>query len=389
MFTCRRSGSILALVLLAGLPVFAQSSGPGVLRRTPKPLQSIHLDLATGTLTPGAVVNDRSAATVADFSNLDLGGFIGADSGGGACEWIQAGTKGIAGNQSDLMSDIVFAYCSAMRSVGAGGPGGSARLGFYEGYTLGGTTPTTTVAVLTLTGLPANSTSSSIFSGFNCYFLQVTFGALVGFADGPIGYSWRFVDLGTDGVFAGTWPFLASSGSGTAPPGITGFIDRYCPPGSTAQTIAFGSVFTSINMEIREVADTPGTIVPFNASATPNPDVIAAAPALVGSTWSVNLARGVASPAGTFSVNLRPNRIPLANGVQGPAPLPAGAGGRILVSGPVLGSLAGTHDGVVGSASAALPAQLGLVCLHFAGQATVLGSGVRLSSALEGTTGTF
>jgi hypothetical protein len=383
MFACRRNGSIFATVLLAGLPVLAQSSGPEVLRRSPKPLRSIHVDLATGTVTPGAVVNDRSATTVADFSNIDLGGFIAVDSGAGACEWFQAGTKGVTGNQSDLMSAIVFPYCTGLASPPFG-PGGSVRLGFYEGYQLGGGAPTTSAAVFTLTGLPGNSAST----GFSCYFTRVSFSPAVAFADGPIGYSWRFID-GTAGQ-AATWTFLSTYASGgTPPPGVTGLIDRYCPPGSAAQTTSFGSIFTSISMEIREVADTPATSVTFNASTTPNPDVITAAPVVVGTNWTVNLTRGIASPAGSFQVAIRTSRIALPNGVQGPAPLPAGAGGRVLVSGPLLGSLSGSHDGAVGSVSTPVPAQLGLVCLHFAAQATVLGNGVRLSSGIEGTSGTF
>lgn len=382
MFAFRRSIRFLGLLFLVAASA-AQSTGPGAPRRAPAPIRRVHLDLATGVTSHGPAVHDRSATTIADFSNMDLGGFIGTDSGGGACAWFQAGTKGVTGNQSDLMASIVFPYCTSKASPPSG-PGGTVRLGFYEGYALGGGVPTTAVAVFTLSGLPGNSASS----GLACYFLQLSFGSLVSFADGPIGYSWGFLDLDAGGVLAATVPFLASPTSGTPPPGVTGFIDRYCPPGGTAQTISFG-FFTSIAMEIREVTDTTATSVAYNALTTPNPDQISAVPVIVGSNWVVSLLRGAPTAPGSFVVNLRPNRIPLANGVQGPAPLPVGGGGRVLISGPLLGSLSGAHNGIAGNASAAIPASLGLVCLHFAGQATVLGGGVRLSSAIEGTTGTF
>jgi hypothetical protein len=389
---------LLAPLLVSSSPE-AQTRRGSAFARVTRPLTSVHMDLATGTFTHGPTVKDRGAGTIADFTNLDLTGFIGFDTGGGICEWIDAATKGFAGNQSDLMTDIAFAYCSAMRDVSLGGPGGSVRLGYYEGYTLGGGTPTTTAAVLTLTGLPANSASSSFFSGFTCHFMTVSFGFLVGFADGPIGYSWGFLDTGTDGVLAGTFPFLSCvvSCSGAMfdvdGQGMTDFIDEYCPPGTLRSTFTFGTTitgsFTSISMEIREVTDTPATVLPYNASPDANPDLLAAGPAVVGTLHTYNLARGVPSAPGSFVVNVRPNRIPLANGVQGPPPLPVGAGGRFLISGPRLTYLFGAHDGMAGSVGSVVPASFDLVCLHFAAQATVVGGGVRVSSAVEGTTGTF
>ena len=58
-----------------------------------------------------------------------------------------------------------------------------------------------------------------------------------------------------------------------------------------------------------------------------------------------------------------------------------------------LASLPGTHDGTTGTVNHAIPAQLALVCTHFAAQATATpasaGFVARLSSAMEGTTGTF
>ena len=100
------------------------------------------LDLATGTVTRGPAVNQRVGTTVSDFPNVDLGGFIGADTGGGFCEWFDAGVKGFNGNACDLMNNFIFAYCCATLAVESGGVGGTTNLGFYEGYVTGGGTTT-------------------------------------------------------------------------------------------------------------------------------------------------------------------------------------------------------------------------------------------------------
>jgi len=347
------------------------------------------LDLATGTLSRGASVSNRSANTVVDFYNNDLSGFVGVDSGNGFCEWFDADIKGFAGNQSDLMSEIVFAYCSAKLSASSGGPGGSVRLGFYEGYTWGGGAATTAVAAFTLTGLPANTASSSFFNGYRCFFVQVEFATLIPFADGPIGYSWRFLDLGTTGIFAGTWPFLAcrTSCSATLPPTID-VIDRYCPPGTLVSSFTFGTTsgnYSSMSMEIREAADLAATITPYNSTTAPNSDLLSASLSIIGRDWTFFLTRSPASAAGTFVVSLRPNRIALPGGVPAPSPVQ----GRLLVSGPVVGQFSGTHDGLTGTVTVPVPAQLGYLCQHFAAQAVVVGGGVELSSAVEGTSGTF
>src|SRR5262245_52695712 len=178
----------IALAALALVPVLDAQSGK--LKRMHRPVRSATLDLATGTVTRGPSGHDRGGTTIADFQNLDFNGFTGVDTGGGACQWICAGLKGSGSRQtsnaSDLMSNIVFAYCSAAKDVNSGGPGGAATLGFYEGYTIFGGAPTTTVAVLALTGLPANSASSSFLGGATCYFLTVNFANMVAFRDsGP------------------------------------------------------------------------------------------------------------------------------------------------------------------------------------------------------------
>jgi hypothetical protein len=386
-----------AALALFGASASAQSQASGkVFSRYNKPLKSVSLDLATGTISRGPAVNNRSATTTVDFNNNDLGGFVGVDTGNGFCEWFDAAVKGFAGNGSDLMNNIVFAYCSAMLAPGSGGPGGSVKLGFYEGYTWFGGAPTTTVAAFTLTGLPANTGSSSFFGGFRCFFIQVIFTNMVAFADGPIGYSWKFLDVGTTGVLGGTWPFLSCvvscSGAITQVDGqgMTDILDEYCPPGFRKATFTFGTTsgsFTSMSMDVREVTDFAATEVGYNATTSPNGDTLSTAEgkAVVGSTWTATLARSPVTGAGTFNTKVRTTRIALPNGVTPPAPVQ----GRLLISGPVLASINGTHNGTTGSApSAAIPLQFSFVCFHYVAQATATGGGVKLTSALDGTTGT-
>lgn len=226
-----------AALALFGAASSAQSQSGKIFTRVNKPLKSATLDLATGTMTRGPAVNNRAATTVVDFFNTDLGGFVGVDTGAGFCEWFDAGVKGSlvgdgtalvdSGNLSDLMNSIVFAYCSGALDPNSGGLGGSAKLGFYEGYTTGGGAATTGVASFTLTGLPANTLSGSFFGGFQCYFIRIFFGTLIPFADGPVGYSWKFLDTGTGtinpfgAVLGATFPFLScvTSCSGVGPDG--------------------------------------------------------------------------------------------------------------------------------------------------------------------------
>jgi len=395
---------LAGVALLCGAaPLVAQSPSGKVFARYNKPLRTVHLDLGTGTLTRGPAPANRSVTTIVDFANNDLGGFVGVDTGAGFCEWFDAGVKGFTGNASDLMKEFNFAYCSSMLAPGSGGPGGSVKLGLYEGYTTFGGAPTTGVLKFTLAGLPGNSASSSFFGGFNCYFVKVDFPDVIPFADGPIGYSWKFLDTGTDGTLAGTWPFLScvTSCSGAIlqvdGQGMTDVIDEYCPPGTLRASFTFGTTsgsFTSMSMDIREITDTLATSLFYNATLTPNPDLLhdttlGSSRAIVGQPWSATVTRSAGSIT-TAVLVVRPSRNPAPNGSQGPAPLPLGAGGRILISGPSLSTLAGTGTGSSRTFSQAqIPVTLSLICIHWAAQATVVGGGVKVSSAVEGTTGTF
>jgi hypothetical protein len=394
-----------AALALFGASTSAQSQSGKVFARYNKPLKSVSLDLATGTITRGPAINNKGATTTVDFNNNDLGGFVGVDTGNCFCEWFDSGNKGFAGNNSDLMNNIVFAYCSAMASVGSGGPGGSVKLGFYEGYTLGGGAATTAVAVFTLTGLPGNSASSSFFGGFNCYFINVTFGSLVAFADGPMGWSWKFVDVGASGLLGGTWPFLSCTVSCSATvgqvdgQGMTDLVDEYCPPGFLRATFTFGTgsgSFTSMSMDVREVTDlaatsaTYGSAPPFSGD---NKDVLTAGPAVVGGSYAPVVTIPGAGAGHGHGVGGSVNLKVKTTVFNGPT-ITSSLGGRrteILTSGSLLATVTGPHNGTVSSLAAQpVPLSFAFVCFHHAAQATVLGGGFAdLSLGQEGTTGTF
>jgi hypothetical protein len=393
----------LALAALATLLIAPGTWGQGPgrhLRRHDGGLQRVRLDLATGTLVRSPRAPRSSGSTVTDFTNLDLGGFVGIDSGGGACQWIDAATKGqVAGNGSDLMSSIVLAYCSVALDPAVGGPGGALQLGFHEGYTSGGPAPTTGVATFALSGLPA-STSCSSFTcgGFNCYYLTVEVDPVVPFADGAIGYSWLFTDLGTTGVLAATVPFLACvqscSGPGPDGQGMRDWMDQYCPPGTLKSSFSFGtfptgSYFTSISMEIREATDVVATVTTWNSEAI-NVDTLFSGPIVLGHTWTTALVENHSHGSGPSPMTLVV-RTGCVNGTNVTSPV----GGRpveFLIAGSLALKLVGSHTpaGPSPFPDVPVPGTLALVGTPWAAQAIVLGGGFAdLSSAACGIVGTI
>jgi hypothetical protein len=300
------------------------------------------------------------------------------------------------------------------------------KLGFYEGYTIFGGAPTTTVAAFTLTGLPANSASSSFFGGFSCFFIRVFFGTLVCFNDGPIGYSWKFLDNGTGtinpigAILAGTWPFLSCvvSCSGAVlqvdGQGMADAIDQYCPPGFLRATFTFGTTsgsFTSMSMHVEEVVDKTATIATTNSVSNPNPDVLTASPAIVGQNFTAAVTLGLGRTKGTFSWIFYPG-FSKVNQPTGTAIAMFAGGlnfgsnkrGRMLLCDLNTTGFTcnGTHSGVSGSTTlnacnVVLPKRLGLVCNEWCAQAVVLGNplmgtigggNARLSAAVNGVIGT-
>jgi hypothetical protein len=396
---------ILAGVALAfvGATAGAQNQSGKVFARYNKPLRTASLDLATGTVTRGPAVQQKAGTTVSDFPNVDLGGFIGADTGGGFCEWFDAGTKGFNGNASDLMNNFVFAYCCATLAVESGGVGGTTNLGFYEGYVTGGGTSTTAVAVFTLSGLPANTANSSPFipgGGTACYLINITFAALVPFADGPIGYSHHFLDLDVTGVAGSTIPFMAcvSSCSGTGPDGLgmVDVIDEYCPPGFllstfTFGTTQFGSYFSSMSMDIRELGDCTATVTVYNSTSPACVDVLSSSPMVIGTTWIAEVTHAPGT-AGTSTLLIRGSKI-AGNGANG-GTSGGESRGRLLVTGAFVANLSSTTDTLAPilatqrSFAAPIPLQFGLACNEWFGQCLTLGAGKqKLSNGLEIDTG--
>ena len=412
-------------LVLAGTVASAQSRSGPVFTRYNRPLPSVTLDLGTGTISRGPRVTDRKGTTVFDFDNIDLGGFIGVDSGNGFCRWIEAAVKGgCAVNDSDLMSNIVFAYCSSKLTPGSGGPGGSVGLQFYEGYTVFGGAPTTGVAFLTLTGLPANTVSSSFFGSFKCFFLRVIFGQLVCFADGPIGYSFVFLDSGTGvinpqgAVFAGTWPFLAcasscSGASSTPCDGVDNLIDQYCPQNVLRATFSFGTTsgaFTSVSMAIGEVRDQTATIA-SQPGIPAAPDVLTATPAIAGASWTATVTSGFSrTKTGSWTLFFGNTGVALPSGFDiGQFPKGGGnfgtsKGGRRLLCNFNPANPSGCASvplpaglGSASSCSATIPKKIGLVCNAWCGQAIVVGAvpagasgggNSRLTNSVSGILGT-
>ncbi|NOT31181.1 MAG: hypothetical protein HOP15_12095 [Planctomycetes bacterium] len=390
-------------VMLAGVAA-GQTQRTKLFRQVRGPMREAHVDLATGVYTRGPSAHDRGGSTIADFQNLDVAGFLSVDTGGGSCRWFSSASKGAGTNQSqnasDLMSDVVFFYCSNALDVSSGGAGGSVTLGFYEGYTVFGGAPTTTAALVSLTGMPANTSQGSWLSpGAACYGLRVIFPTLVPFADGVfMGYSWQFDDRGTDGILGNTYPLLAcvASCSGLAPGSVDGqgmqdLMDKFCTAPLVQSTFTFGTAMgtiTSVNMEIREASDLAATNVNYNASLTPNTDLLSATKAILGTPWTVTLSRIPATVAGTLTLTLKRAKHPLPNGgVAGSPPF-----GRVLVAGALLTTLTGAHNGSTGSVAVGVPLEFAYCGLHFTAQARSTGGGVaniRLSSAVEATIGTF
>ena len=391
------AGAALAML---GSSASAQSHSGKVFARYNKPLKSASLDLATGTVTRGPALNNRAGTTVADFTNIDLGGFIGVDTGGGACEWIDAGTKGVIPNASDLMNNVVFAYCSTVADQNSGGPGGSVLLGFFEGYNTGGPAPTTAVALFNLTGLPGHTANSSFIAlvlgsgNASCFFLNLIFANCISFADGDIGYSWGFTDLGTTSVLAATFPFLScvQSCSGTGPDsqGMVDLIDQYCPPGGAVNTFSFGttpngSYFTSISMDVREVADAEAVATTWN-SQNINQDLLSATAIVIGTNWQVNIAIAGHSHGASGPTNVKVR----TNCINGPnLNSPTGHPIEILTNGTLALTLADAHNGTITSYNPfAVPCDITLVGLPWAAQGTVVGGGrADLSRARCGVVG--
>jgi len=337
-----------AALLCLGSASSAQDSDSPMHRRVTEPLRPVQLDLQTGTVTRGPAVQQRGApgfTTCSTLNNLDHSGFVGVDSGpgtpNGPCEWIDEYSNNLgdgAQAKSGFVTSFAFAYCSSALDPRSGGSGGAARIGFRAGYVKGsgnnvGSVSGTDVGSFNLTGLPANTACSSFFGGFNCYLININLGSVpVVLPSGTVGWSWRFGDLGTDGVLAKTFPFISCvqscTGSGPDNSGaMTDTIDQYCPAGQALSTFTFGTspsgaYYTSLSIDLREAEAIAPSVTSNNGNGLNNRGLIGA-PATFGGTFAVTANCTLADPAklAIFRVAFAPN----------PAPIPY-KGGEVLVA---------------------------------------------------------
>jgi hypothetical protein len=349
-----------AALLCLGTVASAQGKHTQKIRRVTKPLIQADLDLSTGKYTIGSQVNKKGAAifnTSRSLTNLDFSGFVGIDSV--QCEWFDVANKGQSktGGQSGIMTSFLFAYCSSALSTSSGGVGGSATVSFIEGYTtpaLGTPRPTfpSRTAVFNLSGLPANTASSSFMGGFNCFFIRIRTATVVNspqssfdggqcLADGVLGWGWDFRDLSIALPLSHTFPFLAcvTSCSGVGPDGqtMTDGVDQYCgtfpsnPPFGLFATFTFGTTttFTSTSMEIREANALPSGSTIYNPPGPMgvNPTILVATQPKLQSPWKTTIncsAAGVDKPA-VFVIEFLPGNVP-------PSIIPGGISGNVLVA---------------------------------------------------------
>jgi hypothetical protein len=370
---------VSAALLFAGAATAQSQDSKTSFRRYTGPLNTVDLDLESGVITRGPVVQDRVGGTTSTMPNIDLGGFVGADTGSCSCEWYDAGVKN--GGQSSYVSGFIFAYCSAATDPLSGGPGGSASLFFNEGYTLGANGPGngangTDLARVILTGLPANTACSSFFGGFRCFFITIRFTNSFSLPDGNIGYGWKFLDQGTPGVLAKTFPFLScvESCTGMGPDGIgmVDMVDQYCPPGFLNATFSFGTTpsggyFTSISMDIREAVSTgllaSASYVTSNSGLMTDNAIPLGTGPLIGSSvaaYGIQIGCGAATINGVYRIDIRPGLVPAGIGT---------GFGLLAAVGPVLQKFTGAHSmNNQNTPTIALPKDVTFACLPYTNQ---------------------
>jgi hypothetical protein len=160
-------------------------------------------------------------------------------------------------------------------------------------------------------------------------------------------------------------------------------------------------------MDVEEVGVVTASTTSFNSATNANPDTLTGDPCIVGQPWTASLTLGLARTKGsTWQLFFGTTKVNPPNGsaiaqAQGALNFGSGKAGRMLLcaintSGFVC---TGTHNGLAGNVSVTncgggnVPAQLGLVCNSWCGQAVVLGpvsgnGNARLSGGIEGVIGT-
>jgi len=381
-----------ALALLIAPPFSIAAAAQQPARAISGEQQRVTVDLATGAMTRGPVVQLRSASTCVSLNNLDLSGFISTDTGSCAVEWVTQATK--SAGKSGLVTGFEFAYASKSRDVANGGLGGQVQISFREGYLKGSVNaagPTgTEVASFIFTGLPS-TTSCSDFSDLTTVPVQGIVRAIItppmALADGNIGWVWKFIDAQGSDLQAKTFPQLACidncNSGGPDAEGMTSSIDRY-RGGVYLDTVAipFATNASSVSMAFLELPTIPGQSVVVTGTGV-NPLILSStSPPEISNLWGVSVDCAGANPARTAIFRI---------GFTGIIPPTPTSFGELLV---MLGGAFGTnfllpHNGGVANLQIPLPNDPNLVCLSYGVQA-LCGDTPRgyLSNALKETIGT-
>lgn len=337
MMVPKKSLFFAGATLLCMSSAFAQNAqSKKVARVQNKVMNTASIDLQTGVITRGPSIKQKAAgptATAVSLNNLDFAGFIGIDSGAGSgngpCEWFSSAIKGSAtsGGQSTYMTSYLFAYCSIAQDPLSGGPGATATMNFWDGFTNGvaltaGTTGTNILSV-TLTGLPGNTgLTAFLINGFaRCQAFVFNVGVGGGVTpivvpDSAIAVSFRFDDLDSLGTLGATSTFLSCvqscSGLGLDSDGMVDRIDNYCAGAFLTSfsffTAGFGASFSSVSFQIRELCPITSTSTSSNGTGgnTVNTQVLASPviPTLGGPlTWTAdNAGFGSGGSGNTFFV---------------------------------------------------------------------------------------
>jgi hypothetical protein len=385
--SCMGALALLVSASLASAPAAQQPA-----QHVSGPQQRVTVDLATGTMTRGPVVQQRSASTCVTFNNLDLSGFISTDTGSCAVEWITQGVK--SGGKSGLVSGFEFGYASKSRDTNFGGQGGQIQISFRRGYVKGSVNSAgatgTEVAAYLFTGLPAN-TNCSDFTDSTTTPTQGIVRAIVhpplALGDVNIGWVWKFIDTVGSDLQAKTFPQLACidncNSGGPDSLGMTNSVDRYLNE-VYLDTIAipFATNSSSTSMALFELPIVPGQSLVMNGSGV-NPVILSSVNVPeIGNMWALRVDCTGANPARSAIFRI---------GYTGIIPPITTAFGELLV---MLGGSFGTnftvpHGGGLANLSVPLPNDASLVCLSY-GVQSLCGDTPRgyLSNALKETVGT-
>ena len=316
-------------------------------------LGSYRYDPVTETFVEGARPRSATARGASLFStevsldNLDLAGFVAIDSQGST--WFGKADKGVvtSGGKSEIMTSFVFAYCTSALAANSGGVGGSARITFYENYTgptggVGSAPSGTPVAIYNLSGLPGARAGSQACALVEFPIAQPgpSFSGGVVLPDGPIGWSWDFVDASGQGSQAATSPFIVQAATQA---GVWPTVEKY--DGAGYHSLRFGATAPySVPLQIREASRVSAVTSVENGTGV-NPVILQPFQGpVLGEPWSIALDCTGTTPTklAVFKLGFGPAPTPLATPF-GELLVPTGAGptffephgGGLAVLGPI------------------------------------------------------